>query len=173
MIREKQSSGVRLPGSPPADADTLDVAMYYLEFYLADFSRARGVAKRRARVVVVATAAANGLIALLGATTTFTGLAWLGLCSVGVTAIIAVLAAWDGLFRHRELWIQRSVIVSRLHTVQREVYLRRASGEGRSEVANHCMLMLNQILDDDLTAWTEIRNAASAERRESSEGIAR
>ena len=164
MARNKESTGIRSPGNPPADADTLDVAAHYLDFYLGDYSRARVVAKHRARFIVVTTAAANGAIALLGAITTLSELAWLGLFSVGITGIVAGLAAWDGLYRHRELWIQRSIIVSRLNVVQRDLQLRRAAGEDRSEIARQCMLALDQILSEDLTSWTEMRNVAPTRR---------
>src|SRR5205823_10705177 len=112
-------TGPRLPGGPPGDADALDVALYYLEFYVNDYARARRVVKRRASTVVVWTAVANAMIAVVGTAIAVAKAPWLGLASTALAGFVGVVAAWDGIFRHRELWTQRSVILGQLQAVQR------------------------------------------------------
>ena len=152
------TSGLRPPPGPPAGADPLEVTLYYFSYYERDFARARQVVKRRARNVVVGTALANGAIAVVGAAIGLGGAAWLGLLSTGLAGLVGVLAAWDGLFRHRELWIQRSLVLGQLQAAKRELELESAVGAGpRAELAADGMRQLNRILAEDLTTWAELR----------------
>jgi hypothetical protein len=122
------------------------------------------VVKKRAKRVVVSTAVANGLIALLGTAVAVFDAPWLGLLSTGLAASIGVLTAWDGLYRHREMWVQRSVILGQLQALLRTIELRRADGEDRNLLARVTMLELNAILEEDLEAWTSLRRTQPAIR---------
>ncbi|MBF6548835.1 SLATT domain-containing protein [Nocardia brasiliensis] len=159
------ASGIRSPKSPPADADALDISVHHLTFYLAEYERSRLVVKMRARRVVVWTSVANGSIAVLGAAVAVFDATWIGLLSTALAGFIGVLAAWDGLYRHREMWVQRSVILGQLQSLLRGTQLRQALGEDRDTLARYAMLQLNAILEEDLEAWTSLRRTqpASAE----------
>ena len=164
-IKETQpaeSSGLRSPGEPPANARSIEVSKHYLDFYQADYARARQVVKSRANFVAVAAAALNGLIAVVGAAVAVFAQPWLGLVSTLLASAIAVLMAWDGLFRHREMWIQRSAVLGELQALSRATNFRIATGEDEELVASNCMIRLNAILESDLTSWTQLR---ASERR--------
>ncbi|MBF6329195.1 SLATT domain-containing protein [Nocardia transvalensis] len=165
-----RSTGLRSPSAPPADADALGIGLYYLGFYRDEYDRSRLVVKSRAERVVVWTAVANGLIAVLGTAIAVFSAPWLGLVSTGLAASIGVLAAWDGMYRHREMWVQRSVILGQLQALLRNIELRQAQGEDRNVLARETMLHLNAILEEELEAWTALRRTqpASREREDSS-----
>lgn len=164
-----RSTGLHTPPSPPGDADALDISLHYLGFYRDEFERTRVVVKTRARRVVVWTAAANGLIAVLGTAVAVFSAPWLGLFSTALAASIGVMSAWDGLYRHREMWVQRSVILGQLQAMLRTVELRRAQGADRDLLAAQTMAHLNEILADDLEAWTSLRRTQPATRERAAE----
>jgi hypothetical protein len=137
------------------------VALHYLTHYQGEYARARNVAKRRASKVVLWTAAANGAIALLGAATAVSGAAWLGLASTTLAGGIGVLAAWDALFKHRELWVQRSLILGQLQAVMRTAELRRAAGMDRDVLAADCLGQLNAILAEEAAGWADLRRSSA------------
>ncbi|WP_067884437.1 SLATT domain-containing protein [Nocardia vaccinii] len=157
-----RSSGLHSPESPPAGADTLAISLHYLTFYRNEYQRSRVVVKTRAKRVVVWTAVANGLIAVVGAAVAVFQAPWLGLASTALAASIGVLTAWDGLYRHREMWVQRSVILGQLQALLRTTELRRAEGGDHDALARETMRHLNAILEEDLEAWTSLRRTQSA-----------
>ncbi|MFF3574110.1 SLATT domain-containing protein [Nocardia jiangxiensis] len=166
-----RSSGLHSPDSPPEGADPMAIALHYLTFYRNEYHRSRVVVKTRAKRVVVWTAVANGLIAVVGAAVAVFHAPWLGLASTGLAASIGVLAAWDGLYRHREMWVQRSVILGQLQALLRTTELRLAEGEDRRMLARETMGNLNAVLEDDLEAWTSLRRTQTApHERESGSG---
>jgi hypothetical protein len=143
--RRARSSGLHSPEPPPEGADTLEISLHYLTFYRNEW-----------------TAVANGLIAVVGAAVAVFDAPWLGLASTGLAASIGVLTAWDGLYRHREMWVQRSVILGQLQALLRTTELRRAEGADRKTLARGTMRHLNAILEEDLEAWTSLRRTQPA-----------
>ncbi|NKY88998.1 SLATT domain-containing protein [Nocardia veterana] len=152
-----RSSGLHSPPSPAADADALTVSLHYLVYYRDEYERARLVVKTRAKRVVVWTAVANGVIAVLGTAVAVFQAPWIGLLSTALAASIGVVTAWDGLYRHREMWIQRSVVLGQLQALLRGVELRRAQHEDPELLARETMIQLNALLEEDLEAWTSLR----------------
>lgn len=155
--KSDESSGQRSPGWPPTDATTIEVYHFYLDFYVKDFTRTRLVVKSRASAVVISTAILAALTALVGAITTLTGMAWLGIVTVASSGAVTVLATWDSYFRHRELWAQRSSILNELQAMQRDYSLSLAAGDSPDEIARFGMNKLEALLARDLTSWLEIR----------------
>ncbi|MBF6171889.1 SLATT domain-containing protein [Nocardia blacklockiae] len=163
------STGLHSPQSPPPDADPLGISLHYLHLFRDEYERSRFVVKTRAKQVVVWTAVANGLIAVLGTAIAVYDAPWLGLLSTGLAASIGVITAWDGLYRHREMWVQRSVILGQLQTLLRSTELRQATGEDRDVLARETMRELNEILEEDLEAWTSLRRTQAAVRERNEE----
>ena len=157
--KKQLPSGVRLPDVPQADLDALDLALHYVTFYVHEYARARQVVKRRASTVVVLTAAGYGAIAVVGAVTAIAKAPWLGIVSTALTGFIGVLAAWDGLFRHRDLWTQRSAILGQLQALQRTIEVRRAAGEQREALAIESARRLDLILAEDISTWLDLRRS--------------
>lgn len=136
------------------------MVLHYLTYWEGEFARARLVVKSRASKVVVAGATATGLIAVVGAATSITGWAWLGIVSAALAGCVTVLGAWDALFRHRDMWHQRSVVLGRLQALKRTLQVRAASGEDRSELAEQGLAQLNAVLTEDLDSWSEMRRSS-------------
>lgn len=132
--------------------------MHYLTFFENEFTRARRVVKGRARNVVVSTAILTALIAVLGALTAVLNLAWLGIVSTAVAGAAGVIERWDALFRHREMWVQRSAVTSELQRLRREAEFLRASEGATDEVGKKVLTRLEEILSQDLDSWTGIRD---------------
>jgi hypothetical protein len=163
-----RSSGLQSPPSPPQGSDSLAISLHYLAFYRDEYQRSRVVVKTRAKRVVVWTSVANGLIAVVGTAVAVFQAPWLGLLSTGLAASIGVITAWDGLYRHRELWVQRSVILGQLQALLRTTELRQAEGQDRNVLADEAMTHLNAVLEDDLEAWASLRRTQPVVRENSS-----
>ncbi|MFI5500960.1 SLATT domain-containing protein [Nocardia asteroides] len=161
LARDKNrpnSTGLQLPDPPDIGADPLAVASHYLDFYVAEYGRSRGVVKGRAKRVVIWTSAANGFIAVLGTAIAVFNATWLGLASTALAGFVGVLTTWEGLFRHREMWTQRSVILGQLLALQRTVELERATAADPNRLAQDTMRRLNYILEEDLETWMSLRS---------------
>lgn len=153
----REPSGLRLPDAPPEGLDQLDLVRFYAGFYERDYARSRTVLKRRATLVVVLTAIANGLIAVVGAATATWGNAGLGVVSAGLAGVVTGVAAWDGLTRSREHWVSRSGTLNRLNALVRFLNVAAASGRARDEIAAIGQSQLDEILAADQAAWNEMR----------------
>lgn len=124
ILGKPRGAGLRPPADPPADADPLDVAMFYVRHWEVEFVRARRVVKKSASNVVLAGSTATGTIAVVGAATTVTGWVWLGVVTAALAGLSGVLSAMDGLHRHRDLWVQRSLALGRLQALKRNTEMR-------------------------------------------------
>lgn len=162
--RLSNSSGLRPPSSPPVDLDGYGIALFYLTHFEAEFARARQVDKLRASHALIASSSATALIAVVGAATTTTGWAWLGIVSAALAGCVTVVNAWDGLFRHRDLWHHRSLVLGELQEAKRNFEVRAANGEDRGALAADALAALNQILANDRVAWSELRQRSQPER---------
>jgi hypothetical protein len=148
--------------SPSDPGDELDVVLHYLSYHEGDYARARHVVKKRARQVVLCSASATGGIAVAGTATAVWDASWLGLVSTGLAGLIGVLAAWDGLYRHRDLWVLRSIVLGRLQLIKRTAEFRLAAGCPRDAIAADAMAELNKVLQHDLETWAELKRSRPA-----------
>ncbi|GAA3159212.1 hypothetical protein GCM10010531_08220 [Blastococcus jejuensis] len=153
------ASGIRPPKHPPPRSSKIEILFHYLDHFEQEFVRARLIVKSRASKVVVGVAAANGGIAVAGAVTAVSGEAGLGVISTGLAARSPSRRRGTGIFRHRELWVQRTLVASDLQTLRRQVEMRRAGGEDANSLADAGMVGLNAILEADMAAWSEVRRA--------------
>lgn len=160
-----KASGLRPPKEPPADADAFDVVMHHLRHWESEFARARHVVKQRASHVVVGVSSATALIAVVGSATAILGWSWMGILSAALAGVASVLSAWDGLFRHRDLWLQRSLVLGQLQGIHREADLARAlEPNERNRIAQEIHTALNDVLADDLMSWSELRAKSASGR---------
>ena len=127
QLRGHSSIG-ELP-NPPSEAKPIDVCQLYVDHYLLQFGRARQTVKNRAKGVVLGTALAGAGIAVVSVMTAVVDWSWLPIVSAVLAGAVTVLSAWDGHFRHKDLWVQRTEVVSRLQELKRNVVVRLASGE--------------------------------------------
>ena len=149
------------PPDPQPDADELATVLHYLNWYEMEFTRGRLKMKRRASRVVVWNSILTGLVAVVGAVTTYSGLAWLGVVSAALAGMMGVITSWDALFRHRELWILRSITLSELQALKRRIRFDVARGADRSSIAIDGIQELERILAEDLDNWGDIRRKAN------------
>lgn len=153
-----KASGLRPPGDPAADADAFDVAMHYLHHWEKEFLRTRLLVKKRAYLAVVVVSSATALISVVGAATAILGWSWMGILSAALAGVASVVSAWDGLVRHRELWLQRSLVLGRLQEVHRRAVFELAlEPKDRMRIAQEMDRALNGVLADDLMSWSELR----------------
>ena len=158
------TSGIRGPENPPPGSSALDAVIYYVDHFTSEVGRARGVAKRRARGAVLAVTVSTSLIAVVGAATAILGWTWLGIASAALAGVASVVGAWDGLFRHRDLWLQRTHVLSRLQELQRYVRTQTALDPpsfSPDELATIVLARLDRILNEDLEAWAGISRQQS------------
>jgi len=153
-----ETSGLRSPGKPPEGSDTHGIANFYLNFYENEIARARTVVKGRARGAVLAVAILGALTGVLGAATAAFQAPVLGVASAAAAGSIAVITAWDDLFRHRGLWAQRSRILHALQALRREFEMRTASGDDRNQIGQDTMSQLNKILAQDFALWSVVNS---------------
>jgi hypothetical protein len=114
--------------------------------------------KKRAMIAVVATATFNAGIAVVGAIVTLTGWSGLGLISTLLAGAVAVVAAWDGHFRHRDLWVQRSLILQQLEQALRDAEIKRRIPKlNWDDLALEAMTALDRILKEEIDSWASIR----------------
>ncbi|MCX5597292.1 SLATT domain-containing protein [Streptomyces phaeochromogenes] len=150
------------PSDPPVDKGGLAVVSYYIESYEKEYVRIRNFSKRRVSGVITLVAALNAGIAVLGVASAAWKYPWFGLASTVLAGFVGVLAARNNLFRDQELWQLRTVILSKLQQVKREMKYRIASGEGEQLVASEIMKKLDEILDQDLMGWSGVSRSAFA-----------
>lgn len=157
----RRESGVEAPPHPGEDKDALGVEEHYLEHWMSQFTDSRRVDKRRARWAVILIAALTGAISILGAVIALAKFPWLGILSTVLAAFIAVIAAWDTHFSHREGWIHRSEVLSQLQELSRDVDYWKALRRSRDAIAEECRERLNRILSDDVRVWADHRRSST------------
>jgi hypothetical protein len=138
--------------------------MHYLSHYEREFAKARRTVKRRASGVLIAAGVGNTVVVVIGGVvTTWSALSWMGILSSGLAAGVAALLAWDNHFKHRDLWIQRSVILHRIQEIRRtsDVDLRLASPD-RQQIALKTIDALNDVLREDIKSWSDMRGATAS-----------
>jgi hypothetical protein len=151
-------SGIQQPPAPPSSADAYDAALYYVDHYEREFSRARRVVKGRSSRVLIAAGLGNLVVVILGGViTTWSGLSWLGILSSGFAAAVGTLVAWDNHFKHRDLWVQRSDVLQRCNEIRRNMELDARLGKDRDAIAVEAMTALNRVLRYDIDSWKGIR----------------
>lgn len=158
------ASGVRPPPPVPANADPIGVFQHYMCWAEKEFTRARHVVKRRSGHVVLISATATALIAVLGAATPITGWTWLGIATAALAGLVTVVERWDAHFRHRDLWIQRTIILAQLQRLKRDVELSLATNQASDDIAKDAMARLNDILAEDVQSWGALRQNADHHR---------
>ncbi|MGE2835453.1 hypothetical protein [Mycobacterium sp. SMC-4] len=144
-------------GEYPSGTAAIDIALGELAIATRFFEKRRNQAKYKAENVLVGTRTANGLIAVIGVLVTFEGWSRWGIVSTALAALVAGIAEWDAHYRHRELWIQRTVVLSKLQNLLRNSRFRLARGDDPDGLAAEILVSLSAILDEDLSNWTTMR----------------
>lgn len=135
--------------------------MHYLDFYEEEYAKTRLTAKNRFKYVTLWNSFAAALIALTGAIVAVWNSTWLGLVSTALAGSIGMANAWDGMFRERELWIQRSEMLGQLQLVKRTVQFRLAAEGNREDAARDGFEMMNTVMSRDLEGWMGLRQENS------------
>jgi hypothetical protein len=81
-------------------------------------------------------------------------------------ALVGVLNAWDAFYDHRALWVKRTTTSARLKKLDRAFRIDRAAKPelDAKEIEAH-RASLEQILDDELSSWVQLRSDASDKAR--------
>jgi hypothetical protein len=80
--------------------------------------------------------------------------------ALAFSAIILVVNTWDAFYNHRALWIQKTIMLSRLLELKRELVFY-ISGMEPSDIDGKTLekylLQFESILKDDLKEWVKLR----------------
>ena len=165
MAEGTRRSGIQKIEPPPSTYSSLQKAEYFLNAYEEEFYRARRVVKTRANLVTIWTSIGSGVVSILGALSAgLTSNPWsgaIGVLTSAVGALVAVLVAWDGHFKHKDLWIQRSQVLGAIQGVRLRLEMRKTGSWRHKKAAEEAMTELQNILDVDLDTWIEIRRSSS------------
>lgn len=137
------------------------VLLHYLDYYEKEFAKTRLTAKNRFKYITLWNSFAAALIALTGAIVAVWNSTWLGLLSTALAGSIGVVNSWDGMFRERELWIQRSEMLGQIQLVKRTLQFRLARGDDPQDAAADGFDVLNSVVSRDLEGWLGLRQDQS------------
>jgi hypothetical protein len=165
MGKNSVPSGIDSVEPPPFGSSPSQIVEHYLAGYEKHFKRARRTVKRRASGVTIAASVLTGAVAVLGSISAVLATDWwsggIAVATTLLSAAVAVLLAWNDHFRHRELWIQRSAVLSQINDLRRGFaarttlpWYRRGSAHAEARAA---LGELNDILRQDLATWTKIQ----------------
>ena len=134
-----------------------------LEARLAEFSRKRLRDKRKAFGLKIGAALLGAAVTvLLGLRVSADLEVTLTNIALVAGAVVAILHAWDAFYDHKALWVKRTTTVARLKKLRRAfLAARAASPELDPKDLEGFHMILDQILDDDLSSWVQMRSDAS------------
>ncbi|MGW1267155.1 SLATT domain-containing protein [Streptomyces sp. NPDC002491] len=144
------------PPDPPLNEGPLAIASHYIESHEKEYVRIRNLSKKRVSGVITLVAALNATIAVLGVASATWKYPWFGLGSTVLAGVVGILAARNNLFRDQELWQLRSITLSRIQHLKRDMQYRVASGEDEQLIAADIKNRLDEILDQDLRGWSGV-----------------
>lgn len=127
---------------------------------LAEFSRKRRRDKRKAFGLKIGAALLGAAVTiLLGLKVSPEHEATLKNIALVAGALVGLLNAWDAFFDHRALWVKRTTTAARLRKLDREFRIARADTEDiDAQRIAAFRTTLEQILDDDLSSWVQMRS---------------
>jgi hypothetical protein len=162
----RDSDGLKPPKPVPVGTPEADVFRIRLEHWIGEYFKGRVIVKRRASRVLLATTSITGLIAVLGGVMALLAgsnlpVQIIAVATTALSALSAVLLAWDTHFRHRELWAIRSVTLNRLQELQLEYESTRNESPDYSALRGR----LDVILRDALQEWLRVQGRDAGDRR--------
>lgn len=127
------------------------------------FAERRRTVKRRSTFAAIGTAGASGLTTLVLGLRILGFEAWFVAAAFILSATATLVAVWDGHFRHRALWIQRTLILNRMQRLQEQMKLAAlVDAESARHRAREFAREREAILDFDLMTWLAIRSEERA-----------
>lgn len=120
--------------------------------------------KKKAEIVVVATATisaattiAIGLIPLWDR-----GEAAFRVIALVLSTSLTVLAAWDGLYNHKRLWLLQAEIVNKLYDILDDIKHLEATGAVDQEALNELYVRYKAAFGEFNSQWREMRTERDA-----------
>ena len=151
-----------IPSDIPKPDNAKVILEKELDARLAEFTRKRGRDKLKAFLLRIASVVFGALITVLvglRAEPTLDGSLKNIVLVLGALTVIA--NAWDSFYDHRGLWVKRTITVAHLKRVKRDLDFEVAL-KGSSDLAPDQLralkARLDQILEDDLNNWTQLRD---------------
>jgi hypothetical protein len=134
---------------------------------LQEFSRKRLRDKRRAFYLKLGAALLGAAVTvLLGLKVPAEYEATLKNVALVAGALVAVLNAWDAFYDHRALWVKRTTTTARLRKLDRAFRIACAGKQDLdTKEVEAFRVTLDQILDDDLSSWIQMRSDFSDKDR--------
>ncbi|MEP7120700.1 MAG: SLATT domain-containing protein [Byssovorax sp.] len=151
-----------IPANVPEHDNAKVILEKELEARLAEFTQKRGRDKLKAFSLRIASVVFGALITVLVGLRVNLALNEMVTNVVLVLGALTVIAnAWDSFYDHRGLWVKRTITVAHLKKVKRDLDFEVAL-RGSSDLAPGQLRALkgrlDQILEDDLNNWTQLRD---------------
>jgi hypothetical protein len=146
-----------------ATADQTTVLGAEIEARLKEFTGKRLRDKRKAFALRIGAATLGALVTVLLGLKVGAGTeASLKNVALVAAALVAILNAWDAFYDHRTLWVKRTLTVGRLNKLKR-AYAQATAAQPQLPDQTHKELIatLEQIVDDDLNNWVQMRSEPS------------
>jgi hypothetical protein len=102
---------------------------------------------------MLATSVIAGLVAFGGAVVALEKWSWVGLAMTALGSLALVLTRWDSFWNHRELWLQRSIVLVEIESVRRTMEIDLAMDKAPSDVALLTLRQLDGVLRTNLAQW--------------------
>lgn len=137
-----------------------------IEARLAEFSRKRVRDRRKAFGLKMGAALLGAAVTvLLGLKVSEDAEVTLKNIALVAGALVAILNAWDAFYDHKALWVKRSMTVARLKKLRRAFQLARAAKQELDpKDLEGFHATFDQILDDDLSSWVQMRSDSSEKK---------
>ena len=147
-----------------ADRTPTSVLGEEIQTRLAEYSKKRVRDKRKAFGLRIGAAVLSAAVTVLLGLKVSDGIENVLKNAALVTgALVAILNAWDAFYDHRALWVKRTTTVARLKKLQRSYNQATArQAELSPKELTDLTASLEQILDDDLSSWVQMRSEGPA-----------
>lgn len=136
---------------------------------VAGFDSSRRFYRRGFYRATLATAVLSALTTVLIAVSkVYPSLDFISIAALTCSATITVVAAWDGFFRHRELWIQKTDTWMELQGLEATIHYEKTKSDGvlTSEQLDAFYKTFERILEKEHESWKNVRSTqGSTERR--------
>ena len=141
-------------------ASGLEYETLYLDIALKFYDTQRLRAKSDAEGVLMGVQISNGVIAVFGVLVTFQGFEKWGIVSTLLASIAGGLTAWEAHYRHKDLYVERTEILSALQELKAKAGYQIATDENPAKVAVLISEGIAALRALDMTKWSTLRDGS-------------
>jgi hypothetical protein len=143
-----------------AQEDALTLLQSEIDYQIKRYAKSRDFYRRGCLYVTVAMAMLSAITTfLIGAGQYFGGQAWIPVLALATSASVTVVTAWDGYFRHREMWVQKTAVLAQLYELRSRLkfIIAKDASSLKPEVVDEFNERYQAILNGANEAWKTVR----------------